>query len=728
MINDAGVKETDELLEKMEKRLNTQYYAAEAESKRKLKAFLKEYEAQNKEKKKDLKAGKITQAEYDSWLKSQATRKTWLTEMANTLAEDHTTTDVKAMSIVRGFMPEAYAINRNFGAFEAEAGALVDTSFTLYDAHTVEALVRDRPNLLPEPKPDIPKELRWHKQKITNAITQGILQGESIPDIAKRLQGVTDMDRRAAIRNARTATTGAQNAGRVDSYRDAERMGIRMKQEWLSTLDGRTRDSHRMMDGERVDVGKRFSNGCRYPGDPHGPAHEIYNCRCTLVAAVDGVDQSNARRFSRLESMSYDEWKWGKEGEEKRLKYELKSAENKFKQIEDRVYSGIWRNQDVHLSDYASKKDSIQGKLDYYESRLHTLDQRELQFQDDHDMLEAIKKEKDEIKKHISDLEDFQRRGEEYLSLQREVSDLKKQLRVYGKGDPFTADAYTPERKSQARSFSRRTEADKYLRPELDSQWGDLEDREKYGVWKYTQNSNPENKALSGYEDDWDRSSFKGVGNADWSHEDPWRSNPDAFRKFGHADGHVDHAAAISDLTTAIDKCPTSDDMWFRRGSDNQGFAGFLEGGNTLTFDEAKRLINRGDINTLKKLCEGQEFQVHSFFSTGIADDAGFHESVNYKVYAPSGTKAIYAEPQSYYGLTVAHDSSLYYPGQAYSSVGSEAEMIFQRGTTYRITEIEYTGSGYEVSLEVVGQPDYFKTGFEQTFDDGATSFVPRKK
>ena len=259
-------------------------------------------------------------------------------------------------------------------------------------------------------------------------------------------------------------------------------------------------------------------------------------------------------------------------------------------------------------------------------------------------------------------------------------------------------------------------------------EWIDLEDREKYGVWKYTENSNPENKALSGYEDDWDRSSFKGVGNADWSHEDSWRRNPDAFQKFGHADGHVDHAAAISDLTTAIDKCPTSEDMWFRRGSDYQGFAGFLEGGNTLTFDEAKRLINREDIDTLKKLCEGQEFQVHSFFSTGIADDAGFNDRVNYKIYAPSGTKAIYAEPQSYYGQTVMYNSTLYYPGQAYSDVGSEAEMIFQRGTTYRIVEIEHSTGDYNVVLEVVGQPDYFETGYEQTFNDGATSFIPRKK
>lgn len=727
MPEDAAFQETEELIAKMKKRLDTQYYAAEKETKKKLKDFLKEYETENKQKKADLKAGKITQDAYDSWLKSQAQSKKWLTEMVNTLSEDHATTDVKAMAIVRGFMPEAYAINRNFGAFEAEAGALVDTSFTLYDAHTVEALVRDRPNLLPEPKPDIPKEMRWHKQQITNAITQGILQGESIPDIAKRLQKVTDMDHNAAIRNARTATTGAQNAGRIDSYKDAEKLGIKLKQEWLATLDGRTRDSHRELDGERVEVGKRFSNGCRYPGDPQARPEEIYNCRCTLVAAVEGVDQSDAPRNNKLEGMSYEEWKFEKGGEEQRLKYELRSAENKLSQTENKKYSGIWKN-DVYLSDYASKKDSIQGKRDYYESRLRKLDQDELDFQDNPDALEIIKQRRAEFKGYLAQLDDFQVRGEEYLSLQKEVSSLKKELKAYGGNlSPFTADAYTQERKDAALSFSSKNDADKFLRPTLDSQWVSLEDREKYGVWKYTENSNPMNKPLSGYEENWDRSSFKGVGKANWQSEDAWRRNPDEFEKFGHSDGHVDHAAAISDLTTAIEKCELTEDMWFVRGSDINGLAGLFEG-DILTFDEAKRLLQNGDIDTLKQIVEGQVFQSHSFMSTGIASGTGFSGDVNYKIYAPAGTKGIYAEPQSYFGATIS-GAELYEPGKKYHGVGSEAEMIFQRGSSYRCASIKSVGYGdYEVSIEIVDQPDYFKTGYEQTFDNGATSFIPKSR
>ena len=60
-------------------------------------------------------------------------------------------------------------------------------------------------------------------------------------------------------------------------------------------------------------MGEKFSNGCRYPGDPQAPYAEICNCRCTLVVAVDGIDQDSADRFSKLPAgTTYEQWKAGK--------------------------------------------------------------------------------------------------------------------------------------------------------------------------------------------------------------------------------------------------------------------------------------------------------------------------------------------------------------------------------------------------------------------------------
>ena len=137
------------------------------------------------------------------------------------------------------------------------------------------------------------------------------------------------------------------------------------------------------------------------------------------------------------------------------------------------------------------------------------------------------------------------------------------------------------------------------------------------------------------------------------------------------------------------------------------------------------KLINSGDANKIKAALEGQTFTSHSFMSTGIAKGTGFSGDVNYEIFAPKGTRAIYAEPASYYGNTVGMHEKLYKAGQSYSDVGHEAEIIIQRGTDFRITKIDvddYYGN-ITVKMEVVNQPDYFKTGLEHTHNGGKTSY-----
>ena len=132
------------------------------------------------------------------------------------------------------------------------------------------------------------------------------------------------MNRDSAIRAARTAVTGAQNGGRQESYSAAAKMGIELEKQWLATLDGRTRHDHAAADGQSAAEDKPFKVGgyeLMYPGDPSGPAHEIYNCRCTTIAKVKGVDMSDAKRRSRdpetgknvvIENQSYAQWAEGK--------------------------------------------------------------------------------------------------------------------------------------------------------------------------------------------------------------------------------------------------------------------------------------------------------------------------------------------------------------------------------------------------------------------------------
>lgn len=309
---------------------------------------------------------------------------------------------------------------------------------------------------------------------------------------------------------------------------------------------------------------------------------------------------------------------------------------------------------------------------------------------------------------------DFKKKYQTKAKVQQAKQAAQAQIQNQG----LQNDAFSAGRKSAAKNFSSRDTADKYYRPKLDAEWDSLSDREKYAAWEYTRNSNPINKSLSGYHDSWNRYDFIGIQNTDWGHEDPWRSIPSNFSRFGK-NGNVTYKKVVTDLTKAIDKMEFDDDVFLVRGSDNGGFAGLLE--SIMPFNDAKDYLDNGDIKSLKALAEGNRVKNHAFTSTGIAKDAGFSGNVKYKIYAPKGTKGIYAEPQSYYGDTVGMNAKLYQRGEAYSYVGSEAEVILQRGTEFRITKIDYSHGDYTVEMEVVNQPDYFKYGDEDTFNNGLT-------
>jgi len=214
-------------------------------------------------------------------------------------------------------MNGVFSLNHNFAAYTLEHDLGLNLQFTLYDERTVERLLRDQPNLLPKTKIDVPLDTGWNQQKISSEIAQAILSGDPIERIADRLQHVTDMNRNSAIRNARTAITGAENAGRIESYHYAESIGITLQKEWLATLDDRTRDEHRILDGQRVGVDEPFEvDGAKimFPGDPDAEGYLVYGCRCTLISAVEGVKDLDPvyRRDNisgeKIDNMSYREW------------------------------------------------------------------------------------------------------------------------------------------------------------------------------------------------------------------------------------------------------------------------------------------------------------------------------------------------------------------------------------------------------------------------------------
>ena len=288
------------------------YQQAQADAQEALAKFLKRFEKEDAKRRELVEKGEMTKAEYKSWRSGQILRSRQLSSTLDQVSQAMTEANQVAMAALAGKLPEVYAENANYSAFWVCKETGLAVGFDLVDADTVQHMLTSGEAVLMLPSVNVAKDMAWNRKLVASQLTKGVLLGEPIPKMARRVQRVTGSNYATAVRTARTTVTGAENAGRVHSYKRAKEMGIKLEKEWVATLDGRTRHSHRQLDGQKIpnEEGAKFDNGCRYPGDPQGRYDEICNCRCTLVAAIEGVDTSDAERWSRLpEGMTYEEWK-----------------------------------------------------------------------------------------------------------------------------------------------------------------------------------------------------------------------------------------------------------------------------------------------------------------------------------------------------------------------------------------------------------------------------------
>ena len=189
--------------------------------------------------------------------------------------------------MINGERKAVFQDNANYVMYSIDKEHNFGISFTIYDNASVTRLIKDDPDLVPDvkyPKPEI--DYAWSKKQITGAITQGILQGESIPNLAKRIgEKLSSSNSRSMTLCARTAMTGAQNSGRIQAMHDAEDKGIKVQKVWIATLDDRTRDSHRNLDGQVRNTNEPFESDLgliMYPGDPNAEPQNVWSCRCAL--------------------------------------------------------------------------------------------------------------------------------------------------------------------------------------------------------------------------------------------------------------------------------------------------------------------------------------------------------------------------------------------------------------------------------------------------------------
>ncbi|MEA5135372.1 MAG: minor capsid protein [Candidatus Fimivivens sp.] len=340
-----------------------------------------------------------------------------------------------------------------------------------------------------------------------------------------------------------------------------------------------------------------------------------------------------------------------------------------FDGLENKTYGGIWKD-DVSTADWNAKQGSIQAKKDYFTQQLAG----------------ASPDDADKWKQLLADLDEFDAQGKHYHEIQSnlkktqsELISLKKSATIKDTKDPFTQ-----ERRDAALWAKDTKEADDLLRQKCGEVWQSATAAQKDAIYDYTGSYSKFNEPLRGYE--YGTNAYLGVGNVDL---DKIGTNYGGYKP-GQVKKQIDAMTAI------IEKSSYSSDIWVQRGVEYTGMDKF--------FNIAPDDFYLSEKELAAKLL-GTTPTDYGFFSTGVSKGKGFsHKPIIMNVYAPAGTKMMYAEPFSQYGQGAKRSwdgvSSQY-------SFGSESEMIFQRGTTFRITKVEKTGGKIYMDIEVIGQEVY---------------------
>lgn len=378
-----------------------------------------------------------------------------------------------------------------------------------------------------------------------------------------------------------------------------------------------------------------------------------------IQSKIENVEAQKSEWQTKLDKKLIAEKKKTLTKEQIKLQEQLQNYQVK-------TYSGIWKN-DVTTADW--KNLNIQGKKDYYENQIFSGKAG--------DKLQ-------QFNEYLKQLEELDIEGKAYHDIKSQLAKVEKDLTNLKNSGIInkTNDAFSQERKDAALWAKNTKEADNALRDVCGDVWKNAPKAEKDAIYEYTSSYSKFNEPLRGIE--YGTNEVKGVGNIDF---DTIGTNYGGYKR-----GKV--RKQINTMTDIIEKSTYDFDIWLQRGCDYSGMDNLFE----ISMSDLQNATQ----TELERLLIGKVVTDYGFFSCGVSKGKGFsHKPIIMNVYAPKGTKMMYAEPFSAFG----NGSGRSWDGVSkQSSFGNESEIILQQGTSFRVTKVERTNGKLYIDIEVIMQ------------------------
>ncbi len=224
------------------------------------------------------------------------------------------------------------------------------------------------------------EDVSYLKKSIRAELSRGIANGLTWTEMATHIaHGMNSPFHKAmnkAMRISRTEGHRIQNRAQMDMLNKAKENGADVVKQWISTLDDRTRESHKVLDGQIREIEDYFEvNGykAKYPGG-FGVASEDIHCRCCMgQRAKWNLDQDELNTLKdRASYFGLDKTK------------DFEDFKNKYLQVPDTTGKIDISNENWHglhfPQNYKSKKEAVKSLFDKYgiafsDSRKYPIDE-----------------------------------------------------------------------------------------------------------------------------------------------------------------------------------------------------------------------------------------------------------------------------------------------------------------------------------------------------------------